>query len=631
MLSKLPLLLLLSSAPLIAQVSAQATPPAQPTATLHTGTQLVVVDVVVTDKNQDPVHNLKASDFTLSESGHPQQIKSFEEHTDQSAKATPMPVNPPGIFSNYSPVQTGGAVNVLLVDTLNTPVTDQIYLHDQFHKYLKTAKPGAPMAIFGLTTKLLLLQSFTSDPELLRAAIDNKNIKHSPLIDRVDGGNTTLFSDQATDFAATIPGASGTSNASLGTPAGFQQRIIKDIQQFESQQTSFQLQLRAKYTLDAINQLARYLEGIPGRKNLIWFSGSFPLNILPDGTVDDPFMSVASSEDEYRETTNLLTRAQVAVYPIDARGVMTSPNMDVSQSTAIYVNDPKRFNADEVKYHLTAGAENITMLRMAEDSGGHAFINTNDLGDDLNKAIAAGSHYYTLTYSPTDSNWNGNFRKIQVALQQQGLHLAYRRGYFADAPGAPSRPSNKARKSSAVAAAPLDPMRVAMMYGAPDPTQITIKARVMPASTTPEDQLAEGNTLNPSSEIKGPYRRYAIDIAADPGPIHIEPASDGNYHATLQFLTYVYDQNGLLLNIKDDAVRANFSPEIYHQILRSGLPYHEEISVPLKGDYYLRIGLHDLTSNRVGALEVPVAAVKNLAPLTASTPTQPAAPASPDK
>jgi len=173
-------------------------------------------------------------------------------------------------------------------------------------------------------------------------------------------------------------------------------------------------------------------------------------------------------------------------------------------------------------------------------------------------------------------------------------------------------------------------MRVAMMYGAPDPTQITIKARVVPASTTPEDQLAEGNTLNPSSEVKGPYRRYAIDIAADPGSIHIEPASDGNYHATLQFLTYVYDQNGLLLNINDNAVRGNFSPEIYRQILHSGLPYHEEISVPLKGDYYLRIGLHDLTSNSIGALEVPVAAVKNLTPLTAST-TQAAAPASPDK
>ncbi len=601
--------------------------------TLRAGTQLVVVDVVVTDKGQNPIRNLKASDFTLSEGGRPQQIKSFEEHTDQSTKAglAPMPVNPPGIFSNYSPASTGGAINVLLVDTLNTPVTDQIYLHDQFHKYIKTAKPGAPMAIFALTTKLLLLQSFTSDPELLRAAIDNKNFTHSPLIDRVDGGNTTKLSDQMTDFAITIRGADNptTSNAPLSSPAGFQLQIIRDIQQFEAQQTSFQLQLRVKYTLDAINQLVRYLAGIPGRKNLIWFSGSFPLNVLPDGSISDPFMVVASAEEEYRETTNLLTRAQVAVYPIDARGIMTSPNMDVSQSTEIYVNDPTRFNTDEVKYHLNTGAENMTMLRMAEDSGGHAFFNTNDLVDSVNKAIAAGSHYYTLTYSPTDTNWNGNFRKIQVKLQQSGVTLAYRRGYYAndpDAPNTPSHPANKNRKDPATAAPPNDPMHVAMMYAAPDPTEIILKARVLPVSTEPETELAKDNILSPSSDLKGPYRRYAIDIAADPSSINIQRAPDGNYHALLQFLTYVYDQNGNLINIISNPVRATYSPTVYRQILRTGIPYHEEISVPLKGDYSLRIGVHDLVTNHIGALEVPVDSVKNLPPITASALTESATP-----
>jgi VWFA-related protein len=643
MLSNSSLLFLLFLATILPQSSAQAPHPAQtpPPAqsevtTLRAGTQLVVVDVVVTDKSQNPVRNLKASDFALLEGGKPQQIKSFEEHTAQSAKPIPpMPVFPPGIFSNYSPAPTGGAVNVLLVDTLNTPVLDQIYLHDQFHKYINTSKPGAPMAIFGLTTRLLLLQSFTSDPELLKAAINNKNIKNSPLIDRVSGGNTTLISDQATGFAATINEVTGASNAPLGTPGGFQQRIIEDLQQFESQQTSFQLQLRAKYTLDAINQLARYLEGIPGRKNLIWFSGSFPLDILPDGTVDDPFMSVASSEDEYRETTNLLTRAQVAVYPIDVRGAMTSPNMDVSQSTAIYQDDvltygaDKRFASDQIKFHLENGSENLTMIRMAEDSGGYAFINNNDLVGSVNKAVAAGSHYYTLTYSPSDTNWNGNFRKIQVKLQQSGVTLAYRRGYYANDPNAPivTHLANKTRKDSAAAAPRTDPMRVAMMRGAPDPTEITLKARVLPASTEPETQLAKDNTLNPSSDVKGPYRRYSIDIAADPSSINIQRAPDGNYHALLQFLTYVYDQDGNLINIESNPVRATYSPSVYRQILHTGIPYHEEISVPLKGNYSLRIGVHDLATNHIGALEVPVDAIKNLPPVATAASTEPPTPA----
>ncbi len=85
---------------------------------------------------------------------------------------------------------------------------------------------------------------------------------------------------------------------------------------------SFQPQLRARYTLDAHNLLARDLSNLPGRKNLIWFSGSFPISILPDPSLKDPFAVMASSEDEFKETVDLLVLSQVAVYPIDARGLM---------------------------------------------------------------------------------------------------------------------------------------------------------------------------------------------------------------------------------------------------------------------------------------------------------------------
>ena len=74
--------------------------------------------------------------------------------------------------------------------------------------------------------------------------------------------------------------------------------------------------MRQLYTHAAMNQLARCIVSIPGRKNLIWLSGSFPLNILPDGELTDPFSVAANAKDDYRETTNLLARSQVAVYPI---------------------------------------------------------------------------------------------------------------------------------------------------------------------------------------------------------------------------------------------------------------------------------------------------------------------------
>jgi hypothetical protein len=88
-------------------------------------------------------------------------------------------------------------------------------------------------------------------------------------------------------------------------------------------------------------------------------------------------------------------------------------------------------------------------------------------------------------------------------------------------------------------------------------------------------------------------------------------------------MTFVYDQNGLLIGTTAKSIHTNLTPDGYRQLYQYGLQLHQEVSVPLKGDYYLRIGLHDLTSNRVGAIEVPVAAIRNLPPLTA-----PSAPAS---
>ena len=268
----------------------------------------MVVDVVVTDRNRRPVHGLKASDFALRESGVPQSIRNFEEHTALTAadatKFAAMPKFEPGIFSNYTPEPANGAVDLLLLDSLNTPMIDQGYLRQQLLAYLKARPPGTRIAIFGLTTKLIVLQGFTSDPDTLKNVMTKGLAKGSPLLDDAVGGSgiQNSLADDMED-------------------AGDDPTIIANMRQFDAQQAEFSgLQLRAKYTLDAMNEIARYLAIIPGRKNLIWFSGSFPLDILPDATISNPFAVMASSEDEFRDTVNLLARSQVAVYPIDARG-----------------------------------------------------------------------------------------------------------------------------------------------------------------------------------------------------------------------------------------------------------------------------------------------------------------------
>ena len=569
--------------------------------TLHAGTQLVIVDVVVTDSHQEPIHNLKASDFTLLEKNVPQQIKNFEEHKAlppaEAARLSPMPVMPPGIFTNYSPAPHNGVLNVLLLDTLNTPMRDQAYVRDQLRKYLKNAGPTDRIAIFGLTSRLILLQGFTSDPALLKAAIEQKNPRASPLLDdAVGGGGTEPVSDTLSSIDNSPEMA----------------ELIANLQQFEAQEQSFQLQLRAKYTLDALNQIARGLIGIPGRKNLIWFSGSFPINILPDGDLQNPFAVVASSEAEFRETTNMLTASQVAVYPIDARGLMVSPSLNAANSGSKYAGNPTTFGKDQSKFFQQTADEHSTMLQMAEQTGGRAFINTNDLTQAVAKSIEAGSNFYTLAYSPTDTNWNGSFRKIQVKLEQQGYTLAYRRGYYADNPNTPPKKGAVTATTPANAPPPLDPMRAAMMHGGPDPTQILIKVRVLPATSAPEDQLATHNALNPDLKTKGPYRRYDIDYAADAHDVLFTRSPEDSYQGALRFLVYLYDQDGNLVNLVDDKTHANLTAAAYSDLLRHGIPWHQEISVPVKGSFYLRIGLHDLTGDRVAAVEVPIASVKNL-------------------
>jgi len=591
--------ILLLSATLIAQ---GPQPP-----TIRTNTQLVIVDVTVTDAHQNPIHNLKASDFVLLEDNVAQNIKSFDEHAyiaQPAASTQPPPALPPGVFTNLAPVVANNTLNILLLDTLNTPMQDQQYARNQIRQYLKNAPAGTRIAIFGLGARLYLLQGFTSNPEVLKAAIDQKNAaKTSPLLgdDTVGGGNGSVSTyKQFEDFAYAND---------LEDVLALQ---LQNLQQFEADRQSTQNQLRASITLNALNQLARYLSAMQGRKNLIWFSGSFPINILPDGSLLRPFSVMASAEDEFRQTTNLLARSQVAVYPVDSRGVITSPTLNASNTiNARIVHDPRTFGNDENKFYDRLADDHSTMLRMAEQTGGRAFINTNDLNKAVADVVENGASYYTLTYTPANAAWDGAYRKIEVRTPQGRYKLSYRRGYFADAADA--------QASRNIAAAQPEntfyPMRAAMMHGAPEATQIIFRARVVPASATTEDTLAPGVAAGSDpSKLQPPYRRYNVVFAADPRNIRFTPSASGNQTAQVQFVTYVYSSDGQLIARAGNEVHADLPPASYTALFHGGLRIAQQISVPDKGNYYLRVGIHDIDGDHAGALELPIAAVRNLPP-----------------
>ncbi len=603
--------------------------PARPSSAqqIRTGTQLVIVDVVVQDAAGKSVRNLPREAFHVTESKQPQTLTAFEEHSSTNApKPGPaMPPMPPGVFTDYTPTPPGSALNVLLIDALNTPIPDQAYLRSQLKEYVNKAQPGTQVAIIGFNRNLYWLQGFTSDPNTLKDAVNHKLIPRASSLmdDPMSGMSDTSMSDTAADAGLT--------------------EIATNLQQTEALTQSYQLQLRIQYTLDAFNALAHYLSTFPGRKNLLWFSGSFPINILPDASLQNPFSVLQTNEDEFRETTSLLARAQVAVYPIDARGLMTPPALSAANSDSQMVRNPAAYGAAISKFNDSQAQEHMTMEALASDTGGHAYYNTNGLAAAVSAALDTGANYYTLAYTPTERDPHGEFRTIHVDIAgpqvPAGLKLAYRHGYYADdqhhaaqakqSTAAKSRPPGAASAASASAPDPAVQAaqiyrRAAMAHGAPTPQDILFKVRVLPVSTGTEAELAPGETPDPAGVMKGPYRRYSVDFAALGSNLHLDPQPDGNYTGSVEFSGYVYNGDGKLLNLSARTVALNLKPVDYKRLMSSGINLHLLVSTPARGEWYLRLALRDVPANHFGVVEISTASVSRLAPPLPAPPAPPA-------
>lgn len=585
--------------------------------TLHASTQLVIVDVVVEDRRGNPVHGLTRDNFVLTEQGKPETIRDFEEHSAASSNKPrpPAPKLPPGVFTNYTPVPPDSTLNILLVDALNTKVTDQVFLRQQLFDFIKREKPGTNVAIFTLANQLVMLQGFTEDPEVLRSAVQRLNTRGALLLN---------------DPAGTGVGAQTISEAMQDASAHTDQQVMANVMQWEAEQTALQTHMRAQNTLDGFNSLAHYLSNFPGRKNLIWFSGSFPLHIEPDTSLKDPFGVVADSNQELRQTANLLAAAQTAVYPVDAGGLQTETTFDASQSPwALARNPTTAYTESSLKFGQSQADEHTTMEAMAHYTGGHAFYNTNGLASAVESAIDAGSNYYTLTYTPADRNWNSAYRNIHVRLAgstaTQGTKLTYRPGYFADEPKRPSKPKHeefqigRTPTSSTPAALP-DPAaqaysRGAISRGSPQPKDIVFKVRVVPLTSENVDILAPDNHEDPQGRMKPPYRTFAVDYAAFPSSFSMTPEINGWHTGAIEFGIFVYDAAGHLLNISDKQISLNLPPDTYKEFESNAVRLQLQVSAPIKQESFLRLIIHDIPSNHYGVVEIPTAEVRQLPPL----------------
>lgn len=593
-------------APLYCQTAAPATQGPDPI--FRANAHEVVVDVVVTRGNDEPVLALHKQDFQVMEDGKPVSIDYFEEHT---AKTLPpgalpkMPAMPPSVYTNVPAAPPSDSVNVLLLDSLNTPPQMISYARKQILNYLDHVKPGTRMAIITLNRKLSIVQGFTTDAALLReVAIKQTGPGISPsLVTKSEIGSEQelegfLSSNSPSAGGAPITGSTSNGNSPSGggwsNPSSPMSATVAVANAFASYQ-DFKKGNRTRMTLEAISAVARYLSAVPGRKNLIWFAGDFPIVVFPKFDQRMEFADNDIAMSQVLKAADLLTAARVAVYPVYANGMMTDDIVSADNRGPASASAIGNLASVAGIDNYTSGnndrsSEIAAMNQIATDTGGKAVYNTNDLDSAIGHSIADGSHYYTLAYSPTNKKMDGRYRKIEVKLAGAKLKLSYRHGY------------NAAEGITAEQEANSDPLRPLLVRGLPSTTQLLYGVRVLPVTPQPAPSAKRAGK-NP--KFTGPFTRYSVDFMIRWTDLKFEPTPGATHKGKIQLGLLAYDRNGNAVNWEGATQGMNLNADVYAAIQKSGVPAHMEIDLP-NTDVYLVTGVYDWSTSKAGTLEIPL-------------------------
>lgn len=584
--------------------------------TLRVNSRAVVVDVVVTDSSGKPVTGLSRDAFTVTEKGKPQAIAFFEENgKTPPAQPVEMPKMPPDIFTNFSPFPQPPAVNVLLLDSLNTHMENQSYVHAQALKFLKGAKPGTRSAIFTMGLGLHFIQGFNDDPAVLMAALNNK--KNNEVETAV------MLKEQAeTNAQQNLIGAMSTAEANGATAAS--PGMIAALQNFIGENDTSRGFDRMYVTMENLQKLAAFLQGFPGRKNIIWFAEKVPALYVTGSDASGGYASGnPAMEQEFKRTLAMLAAARAAIYPVDARGasnlsLYTAENnlsQGVTQSSQLLgaTNIGSDYGSTKgsggfanamTSESMDRNADQLNAKYIAEQSGGRAFANTNGLADVLDKITSTSSHFYTLSYSPTDSKMDGSYRKIEVKVSGGKYNVSYRRGYFAVEDALPGSSlavrEQEVRKLAAQNPQAVDPLLPFMDLGMPQSQQILYKILVVP-TTAPQNEPADKKDKN----------HYKVDFAIDLGDLKLDANENAIHTGSLNVSLVVYDRYGNIISREDHLVQLNIKPDVYVLFQKTGVQLHADLDVP-KGNFWLRTGIFDRGTGKVGTMEIPLAAVKPL-------------------
>jgi len=508
--------------------------------TIRVTTRLVQVNVVV-HKKGEPVSDLKKEDFTILEKGKPQKVAVFAvDSIDAPPKA--WPALPPNIFSNrLQRADTPTSTTVILFDGLNTRFQDQAYARKQIVKFLSEIQPHDRVALYLLGSNLRILHDFTNNPDHLTQALSKYRGRISGELD-------------AADPAPVDP----TGNDDLDQFLSNSNQVISDFYNVN----------KANFTLDAMEAIAHHLASQPGRKNLVWVSGGFPftLGLEPeDFSIDHPNREHRTFNEETTRVARAMNDANIAIYPVDARGLMVDPRMSASvRGTTVRgaMQAPKIFVPPNLD----------TMQILAERTGGKAFFNTNDLTSAVRSAVNDARVTYTLGFYPDSDEWDGKFHEIKIKVDRPGADVRYRKGFVA--------------------------------FTAQTPSEKEIKAEIKNAIATPLEGTGIG--LNARTDFVDKPKPGSLQVVAqiDQTTIVLQQQND-RWVGAIELGWVQVAADGKLLNVETQSLSMNLKKERYDDIQKRGLILTKVVE-PVENASHLRIIVVDRSTGNVGSLRVPI-------------------------
>ncbi len=538
--------------------------------------ELVLIPTLVTDKSGNHIGGLKKEDFTVLENGDEQKIATFEEITSDPQRMA-RPRNP----NEFSNSLTGGSSNrrvtLIVLDFINTKFADQANARQDLLKYLtESVDQHEPTALYTLTrTGIHVIHDFTTDPRILVAALHK--VKGDP-VEMVDSDE-----DVAAATASGSTGApSGAGASDGGKSKGGGGRVASEAQNLEGMLKdaelnfqSFEQRIAISYTLDGMQQVAQTLAGFPGRKSLIWASGGFPFS------VSDTMQLAPAGRDTlsdvlplYEHTWQLLNDAQIALYPVDVKGLQNNiimPSISSSPSNASLRNPGKAYT----RATLRQMDRQSSFQTFASMTGGRAYYNSNDLVKGFRDAVSDSAQYYMLGYYLDRTKTKSGWRKLAVKVKRDHTEVRTRSGFFVT--NATVDPANS--RSSDILSALQSPL---------DFTSLTL--------------VAKWDKIEPGKEAGKKHVNYEIRLAPDAALID----DADNNHVVVDFAAQAKTPEGKPVDRPvGQKIDGHLPAEKLAGIRQEGLAYHGALDLA-PGEYTVRFVVRDGLSGRIGSVAGPL-------------------------